>query len=681
MKTVTRYGAVSSLILGLCASSLAFEEAGFCDVEKYVLASHSSPSKSPPKPVVNNAGESVCVVEITNQDGSKTRQSGILFHPQLVVTAMHGFLESDAGPITNPSSAKVLFDYRSGNLPTTGWISVSDMDPTPTNEFYEHLNDIQDFIVLKLSQAQPSSRVSPYDVGTATNAKPLRPFFVHHACSKPMIVSYDYVDNNAVNLHRSSYVMASERFGGWKGSSGGGLFWSDDFASDPNNGKLMGLVCRLWPLTASCDGTRGYFTRGPRLNCVFDSNIGAKRILPAMGLGLSSNVEPEDLYQIWAIYPGVPASSASGPYKYELHHTSNGVVWFGYGDDAGSKVASIQLMPLFTGEPRTGNYRVRMKMMRSITCTEKDGMGEFLGDCPNLWNGYGETNVYMDFNGMDVISRSAIALNGGSAIANIDFYNKTVYESNVWVNDEVKYSNIHEFDLGTVSIDNTDPRFLSEIYIKVQSNLRYTDALDKDIVQGLSVHSISLEFEDATIRQPQEEEPTCPPIDRSLWPVWYPDGVIGHGVAHPIVRDISISNLKVSLTNADEVLFPNTFYHGADLPQSGEYYTGRVKVEWGDGFEEIVDLGLYTLERRCAWFYCWNPCKRHRFEHEYAEPGEYQLKVRLELEDPASCNWRGFLTGHCYDPEPASYRWPLYRSKRIRAHRDITPISNLLLLD
>jgi hypothetical protein len=297
---------IGYLVLCLSVTNvLSYNLPGFSDVALYAAANSSSlPTKHPPQALVNTTSNSICLVKVSHPDKVEYL-TGVLIHPQLVVTNMHGLARFTQNPdnssspygvpLTDPNSVQVYFGWKSGAQPSassSGWKTIAGMDPTPSFKYLEKNFIYLDFVVLKLkdSDIQPSMNVAAYDNTLNSTNIPVRPFFIHHAGINPMIVSYDYNNDKSINFSKSGdYSIPGRGYKGWGGASGGGLFYSDDNSS---SSKLLGLGCEFWPTTYySGSGDMPYHHRGPRISCVFDQMWGAKDFVPnIMKLPLSYNM-------------------------------------------------------------------------------------------------------------------------------------------------------------------------------------------------------------------------------------------------------------------------------------------------------------------------------------------------------------------------------------------------------
>lgn len=142
-----------------------FNDPGFCDVSTFTSSTYKPELNSPPKSIVTASSKSICIAELVNTAGNVSYQSGVLIHPKLVVTTMHGLVSIDEPGwpiIDNVSGVRVKFNYLSGGIPAANWINVIDMDPKPgpAMKSTECLPVYKDFVVLELEKAQPQENVS-----------------------------------------------------------------------------------------------------------------------------------------------------------------------------------------------------------------------------------------------------------------------------------------------------------------------------------------------------------------------------------------------------------------------------------------------------------------------------------------------------------------------------------------
>lgn len=110
-----------------------FNDPGFCDVSTFTSSTYKPASISPPKSIVTASSKSICIVELKDKSGHTSYQSGVLIHPKLVVTSMHGLVSIDE----------------------PGW----DPKPGPAMKSTECLHVYKDFVVLELEKAQPQENV------------------------------------------------------------------------------------------------------------------------------------------------------------------------------------------------------------------------------------------------------------------------------------------------------------------------------------------------------------------------------------------------------------------------------------------------------------------------------------------------------------------------------------------
>jgi PKD repeat protein len=337
------------------------------------------------------------------------------------------------------------------------------MDPTPIPS-YEFTDLMRDFIVLKLKVKQPESNVIKVNKICKKEDPPSRPFYLHHPLGEPMQISYDYKTPYSIDfIGRSTYSVKNYRtYYGQDGSSGGGLFWGDNFSGDPRNGELLGLVSRV---------ENKSMVSGPRILNVFDKKIGATRLLSGSLLG--EYLTPSDINTIWEQYTGVPASSPTN-YKYKTKHLIDDCIWYSDGSLTNGAADVIKLNQLANAPE--GKYKIFIKLIKSTTSYN------------GLQSSGGNVSLALDFDNSPTWSYRSVNI---GSISDIDLYTKTMMNCNTGIscNENYAYSDLVEFELKEVTL--TAAQLISgPLYFKFHSLLKTQD----NTLSGLSIHGIRIEY-------------------------------------------------------------------------------------------------------------------------------------------------------------------------------------------